>query len=205
MKVALVVAHPYEGSLCRALLAAALDGLARAGHHADVIDLDAAGFNPVMSRAELGQFARGKTPDAIDQRVLDPLAVEFARRLNDSDHLVLVFPIWWELMPALMKGFIDKVIFPGLFYSYEGSGTGMTKLSPSLRGVTMVTTMNTPSFLYRWVFGGAIRFAVLRGVFWKLGVRSRTWLNFAMVKEAPAAKRAAWLEQVRTRFERLSA
>lgn len=205
MKVALVVAHPYEGSLCRALLAAALEGLARGGHEADVIDLDAARFNPVMSRAELGQFARGKMAGAIDQTVLDPQALEFARRINACDHLVLVFPIWWELMPALMKGFIDKVIFPGLFYRYEGSGSGMKKLSPSLRGVTMVTTMNTPSLLYRWLFGGAIRFAVLRGVFWKLGVGSRTWMSFAMVKEAPAKRRAAWLEQVRSRFERLAA
>jgi putative NADPH-quinone reductase len=201
MKVALVIAHPYEGSFCRALLAAAEEGLRAAGHEADVIDLDAAGFNPVMTKRELGQFVRGRDPAALQREALDPQAVAFAARLNDCDHLALLFPIWWELMPALMKGFIDKVIFPGLFYRYEGER--LVKLSSRLKGVTMVTTMNTPSLLYRWVFGGAIRFAVLRGVFWKLGVGGRRWLSFAMVKTAPEARRKAWLERTRRHFEAL--
>ena len=69
----------------------------------------------------------------------DPLA-ELERRV---DVAIVTGNRPWELMPAQMKGFIDKVIFPGLFYRYQRGGTGMAKLSDQLRGVTMVTTMNT--------------------------------------------------------------
>lgn len=203
MKVALVIAHPYEGSYCRALLAAAQEGLREGGHEIELFDLDAEKFDPVLSRADLAQFARAQQPGGPDLAALDPKAVAFAGRLNGCDHVVLIFPIWWELMPALMKGFIDKVIFPGLCYRYERGGTRLVKLSDRLRAVTMITTMNTPSILYRWVFGGAIRFAVLRGVFWKIGVPSRTWLDFAMVKSASPQKRQKWLEGVRARFAAL--
>ncbi len=92
-------------------------------------------------------------------------------------------------MPALMKGFIDKVIFPGIAYQYKDTGLGMYSLLDNLKGVTMITTMNTPpSFAYRLLFGNAIKKAMLLGTFWKIGVKNRKWINYAQVKPASDKK-----------------
>lgn len=63
-----------------------------------------------------------------NKKSIDKQANEYIHCVKAADHLVFIFPIWWELMPALMKGFIDKVIFPGETYDYTSSGYGMVTL-----------------------------------------------------------------------------
>jgi putative NADPH-quinone reductase len=164
MRVVIVFNHPYEGSFCAAILHAVVQGLARGGHTADVIHLDQDGFNPVMTAADLLAFTR--------RQPVDPQVLAYQQRLQQADHLVLIFPIWWELMPALTKGFIDKVIFPGLAYDYAPQDRMRRKLE-RLRGVTVITTMNTPSFFYWLLFGNPIRKALLLGTFGKIDFPNR--------------------------------
>lgn len=200
MHVIVVYNHPYEGSYCRALLEATLRGLERGGHTADVIDLDADGFDPSMSRADLRAFVRAPEVGAGTLEALSPRVQNYARRLQRADHLVFIFPIWWELMPARTKGFIDRVVFPGVAYEY--TRFGMRSLL-RLSGVTLVTTMNTPRPAYRWLFGDAVSRALLRGTFWKIGVPNRRWVNLSLVKQARPEQRRRWLEKLESRFARL--
>jgi putative NADPH-quinone reductase len=198
MNVAIVFNHPYEGSYCNALLQAITRGLGKAGHHIDLLHLDNDGFNPVMTAADLKAF-RAK-------QAIDPQVLAYKERLERADHLVFVFPIWWELMPALTKGFIDKVIFPGIAYDYTNpQNTRMRPLWGKLKGVTIVTTMNTPGWLYALLFGNAIKKALVLGTFWKLGYRNVKWLSFNRVKDVPAAKRDRWLAEIERRFQALVA
>jgi putative NADPH-quinone reductase len=198
MHVAIVFNHPYEGSFCNALLAAATRGLHRAGHTVDVLHLDREGFDPVMTTADLKAFRDGAA--------IDPVVLAYERRLAAADHLVFVFPIWWELMPALTKGFVDRVIFPGVAYAHSTSGLApMRPLWSRLRGVTVMTTMNTPGWLYALVFGNAIKRALVVGTFRKIGYRNVKWLGFNQVKGVSNAKRTRWLEQVEARFAALAA
>src|SRR5882724_1207903 len=168
MKVAIVFNHPYAQSFCAAVLQSVLSGLQQGGHEADVLHLDKEGFNPVMTEADLLGFVKGAP--------VDPKVIEYRQRLEQADHLVMIFPVWWELMPALTKGFIDKVIFPGVAYDYDNSGRWpmMRKRFHRLKGVTVITTMNTPSLVYRLVFGNAIRKALFAGTFWKMGYKNRS-------------------------------
>ena len=195
MKTAIVFNHPYEGSYCNALLAAVSTGLSKAGHEIDLIHLDNDNFNPVMTARDLKGFKDGKPQD--------PQVIEYCERINKADRLILIFPIWWELMPAMMKGFIDKVIFPGAAYDYDHSGRfpRMNKRWNNLQGVTVITTMNTPSIAYRLLFGNAIKKAIFNGTFRKLGFKNRKWISFNMVKFVSAAKRQKWLIQVEKAFE----
>lgn len=80
----------------------------------------------------------------IRHKIVDEKTQDYAKRIREVDNLVLIFPIWWELMPTMMKGFIDKVVFPGTFYEYTKSGYGMKTLVSNLKKVTVITTMNTP-------------------------------------------------------------
>ena len=204
MRVLVVFNHPYDGSYCSAILDSVQKGLRAGGHEVDLIHLDKDEFDPVMRSKDLKAFAEvARNPDS-SMTQLDPQVLDYRDRLHKADHLVFVFPIWWELMPALTKGFIDKVIFPGIAYRYISNSripkmASITKLS----GVTVITTMNTPSLIYRLIFGNAIKRSLITGTFWKIGVPNRKWMSFNMVKAVSQKKRAQWLKSVETRFQHL--
>jgi len=191
MRTGIIFNHPYEGSFCNAVLDAVTTGLTKAQHEVDLIHLDKDGFNPVMTAADLKAFK--------DRSPVDPQVIEYKQRLDKADHLIFIFPIWWELMPALTKGFIDKVIFPGVAYDYTQRGF-MKPLFKSVKSVTVITTMNTHSFFYRLVFGNAIKRAMITGTFWKMGYKNRKWINLCMVKMVSDKKRKKWLTKLEDRF-----
>lgn len=193
MRVAIVFNHPYEGSYCNAILDAVTKGLQKTNHEIDLIHLDKDNFNPVMTSADLKAFR--------DKRPVDPKVIEYKERLEKVDHLVFIFPIWWELMPAMTKGFIDKVIFPGVAYDYTNKeNTRMKPLFDKVKSVTLITTMNTPKMLYRLIFGNAVRKALMVGTFWKLGYKNRKWISLNMVKMVSDKKRTKWLSDIENKF-----
>lgn len=192
MRTLIVFNHPYEGSYCNAILDSVEKGLSRAGHEIDLIYLDKEDFNPVMTSGDLLAF--------IDREPIDPKVLEYKSRLEKADHLVFIFPIWWELMPALTKGFIDKVLFPGVAYQYKENGLGMKPLLNNLKRVSVITTMNTPGVMYRFLFGNAIKKSLLRGTFWKMGYKNRKWISLNMVKMVSEEKRKKWLEKIEYKF-----
>lgn len=193
MKTLIVFNHPYEGSYCNAILNSVNKGLQSAGHEVDVINLDKDNFNPVMTAEDLKAFR--------DKQPIDPKVTEYKGHLEKADHVIFIFPIWWELMPALMKGFIDKVIFPGVAYDYvNGSNTKMKPLLTNIKGITVITTMNTPRILYRLIFGNAVKKSLMTGTFWKLGFKNRKWISLNMVKQSSDEKRKMWLTKIEQKF-----
>lgn len=196
MRVAIVFNHPYEGSYCNAILNAVTNGLQKSKHEVDLFHLDKDRFNPVMTEQDLKAF--------VDRKPIDPKVIEYTQRLDKADHLVFIFPIWWELMPALTKGFIDRVLFPGVAYDHSPNGHGMIPLFKNLKGVTIITTMNTPSFLYQIVFGNAIKKAMITGTFGKLGYKNLKWINLTMVRTVSDKKRKKWLTNLENKFSKLN-
>lgn len=196
MKVVIVFNHPYDGSYCNAILQSVTKGLTKANHQIDLIHLDKDNFNPVMTSADLKGFR--------DKKSSDPKVIEYSNRIKEADHLVFIFPIWWELMPALTKGFVDKVIFPGVAYDYTNvQNTRMKPLWNNLKGVTMITTMNTPNYLYWLIFGNAIKKAMILGTFWKIGFKNRKWISYNQVKQVSKEKREKWLTKLENKFASL--
>lgn len=193
MKVVIIFNHPYDGSFCNAILKSVTNGLTRANHQIDLIHLDKDNFNPVMTEGDLKAF-RDKNP-------IDTKVIEYNNKIKNADHLVFIFPIWWELMPAMTKGFVDKVIFPGVAYDYtNASNTRMKPLWENIKGVTMITTMNTPNYLYWLIFGNAIKKAMLLGTFWKIGFKNRKWISYNSVKMVSLDKRINWLTKLENKF-----
>jgi len=205
LKVLIIYNHPYEGSFCAAIRKAVESGLRDGGHRCDIINLDQDNFDPVMRSKDLKAFVLARTKPDEALTLLDPQVLNYKFRLEQADHVIFIFPIWWELMPALMKGFIDKVIFPGIAYDQtDGKNGGMVCRLKALGGVTVITTMNTPSLIYRLIFGNAVRRALLTGTFWKIGVSNRKWINLSSVKSRTREKRQEWLSQIETRMRMLS-
>lgn len=200
MRVLIVFNHPYQGSYCNAVLEAVKKGLAKGNHEFDLIHLDDDEFDPVMRGKDLQAFILARTNPQQAHAMLDEQVLDYKKRIEAAEHIVFIFPIWWELMPALTKGFIDKLIFPSIAYHYKKQGVGMLSLLNKLSGVTLITTMNTPSVAYKLLFGNAIKKALLLGTFWKIGVKNRKWINLSGVKSASDTKRHKWLLNIEKHF-----
>jgi len=188
----IVFNHPYEGSYCNALLQAVTKGLERAGYEVDLVHLDNDNFNPRMSQADLKAF--------IAREPVDPQVIDYNERLKKADHLVFIFPIWWDIMPAATKGFIDRVLFPGVAYDHHPRGFGLVPLLKNLKSVTIITTMNKPGMLYSLFIGNLIRKVMLRSVFKTMGYKNLRWISFTRVKSVSHAKRVKWLTDIENKF-----
>ena len=192
MKTMVIFNHPYEGSYCAAIRESVLAGLKRADVEVDLLHLDQDGFNPVMSTRELAGFSKGIA--------YDPKVKDYQRRLREADRLVFVFPIWWELMPALTKGFMDKVLLKGFAYEEVGPPPRFVSRLPQIRSVTLITTMSIPNVIYRVIFGNAIKKAFFTGGFKKIGIKKTHWISLPSVKSVPQEKREKWLWEIEERF-----
>ncbi|MEV4126793.1 NAD(P)H-dependent oxidoreductase [Nocardia sp. NPDC049707] len=209
MRVLLVLDHPYtlessqnvphRRSFSAAAAAAAIRGATAAGHEVDVIDLAADGFNPAMTADDLRAWRRGV--------VVDPVVADYQRRLLEADHLVFVFPVWWEAMPAATKGFLDRVLTKGLTFEElaDAKGNPFRNLMPRLAGVTVLSVMTTPDKAYRWWYRDPLTKIMFRGTFAKIGVKNLTWLNFANVAGKTPLQRERMLADAERRFADLPA
>jgi putative NADPH-quinone reductase len=144
--------------------------------------------------AELG---RGMT-EALDD--LDPIVLRYKKKLEWAERIVMIFPIWWMTLPARMKGFVDKVIFPGVAYEME-DGRLRSRLR-NLRQVTVITTMNTPADVYNHIFGNSIEGSLIKGTFNQIGIHDAEWISLNMVKQAGDKARAEWLDGLEKKFEK---
>src|SRR5690606_38415915 len=119
---------------------------------------------------------------------VDPRVINYIERLQKADHLVFIFPIWWDIMPAATKGFIDRVLFPGVAYDHHPRGFGLVPLLKNLKSVTIITTMNKPKILYSLFIGNLIRKVMLRSVFRTMGYKKLKWISFTSVKSVSHQK-----------------
>ncbi len=142
MRVLVVYCHPVEDSLCSALHRAVLEGLTAAGHTIDDCDLYAEGFNPVLSRQERLDY---HTPGDNLREVRS-----YVDRVMQAEALVLVFPVWNFGLPAMLKGFIDRVLVPGVSFHIDDQG----RIAPGLthlRHVQGVATYGVPRWKAWWL------------------------------------------------------
>jgi putative NADPH-quinone reductase len=187
---------PHRRSFTAAVAAAAIRGAAAAGHEVDLIDLAADRFNPAMTAEDLTAWRL--------ESVVDPLVADYQQRLQQAEHVVFAFPIWWESMPAATKGFLDRVLTKGLtFVEIEGArGNPFRCLLPNLRSVTALTIMTTPDRAYRWWYGKPAIKVLLKGTFGKIGIKDLRWTNFASIDVVDDSARAALLDRTKADFAR---
>ena len=207
MRVLVVLDHPYtiasagnvphRRSFSAAVAAAAIRGARAAGHEVDLIDLAADGFQPAMTRADLAAWRQG--------RVVDPLVLDYQRRLLAAEHLALVFPVWWEAMPAATKGFLDRVLTKGVMYEELAGARGnpfRSRMS-NLSGVSVLSIMTTPDRAYRWWYRDPLTKILFKGTFAKIGVRNLRWTNYASVTNKTSEQREAMLRRTERTFAAL--
>jgi NAD(P)H dehydrogenase (quinone) len=123
MNVLIIHAHPEPQSFTTSMMKMAVEEMTRAGHEVVVSDLYAMGWNPVASADDFGSR---KSPDylvyALEQRhaweagTLAPDIVAEVQKLQKADLVIFNFPIYWFSVPAILKGWIDRVLISGVCY-----------------------------------------------------------------------------------------
>ena len=198
MKTLIVYYHPHEGSFCSAIRDAVQSGLHTGNHECKTIDLGKDEFDPVMREKDLEAFVLAGRDSESELAEVDPIVLRYMKKLRWAEHLVMIFPIWWMTMPAMTKGFVDKVIFPGIVYKMEG-GKLVSMLS-SLKQVTIITTMNTPSDVYKNMFNNSLEGSLIKGTFNQIGIHDIRWVSLNMVKQVGDEKRWLWLDEIEHEF-----
>jgi putative NADPH-quinone reductase len=186
MKFHIIIDHPRRDSFNHAVMHSFIEGLKANRHDFNVLDLNEEKFNPVMSEDELSIYSRGG--------FTDPKVGEYQQRLKNADHLVLIFPIWWMVMPGRMKGWMDKVLLPGFAFS---SDEIPKPLLSHISAATVFTTTAVADAIHRKEFNNALEWVLCKGTLNFIGIKHVTWKNFGEAGYASREKHATWLGQVK--------
>ena len=194
MKVSVILAHPNPESLNHAIARAVVDCLERNGHSVLLHDLYSEKFDPLLTDNEIPQGA-----------LLPALVKNHCEEIACADGIVVVHPNWWGQPPAILKGWIDRVIRPGVAYEFlEGdSGEGTPKGLLRAKVAVVFNTSNTQVERERQIFGDPLETIWKNCVFGLCGIDTFCRRMFSVVVTSTEAQRNAWLDEVRGTVERL--
>ena len=193
MRVLVVYAHPLPDSFAAALHRTVVAALRLGGHEVDDCDLYAEGFEPVMTAAERPAYNTA-SPDLAE--IADHVA-----RLKAAEAVVICFPTWWYGMPAILKGYFDRVWANEVAFTLPPGGGAIRPALTNIRKFWVVTTYGSPWWLMTVVLRHPVR-AVLLGGLARLcgrGVRTR-FLAMSNIDGASRARCATFLSKVERAF-----
>lgn len=189
MKLLVILGHVRNESLCGALANAYAEGAASVGCDVRTLRLGDMTFNPDVELPS--PAAQPLEPDL--ERARDLIAW--------ADHLVFVFPNWWGMMPARLKGFLDRVLYPGFAFREEG-GHYYGLLAP--RTAELLITMDVPPPVYRWVQGAPGQRAMAGATLGLCGIKTLGVHRFSAPSHSDHATRVTWITRARALGERLA-
>lgn len=185
-------AHPCEESFSSALHTTVVDRLRARNWEVDDCDLNAEGFNPVLSNAERRDYHE------VGQNIA-PVA-DYVARVRAADALVMVFPVWNFGYPAILKGFLDRVFLPGVSFRLENG-----KVRPNLTQIKKLAAVTTygGTRLRALLCGDPPRKCVTRAVWHVCRPEKMRYLALYDMNRATQQKRAAFLTRVSQEMEAL--
>lgn len=194
LNVSVILAHPDCGSFNHAIAEAAVGQLEGNGHRVCFHDLYRERFDPLLLAGEIPKDAH------LSESVRD-----HCREIDGADGIIVVHPNWWGQPPAILKGWIDRVIRPGVAYEFlEGdSGEGVPQGLLKARAALVFNTSNTIPERERGVFGDPLETIWRNCVFGLCGVTTFHRRVFGVVVTSTEAQRKAWLAEVRAHVDRL--
>ncbi|MBX9469609.1 MAG: NAD(P)H-dependent oxidoreductase [Rhizobium sp.] len=191
-----VLAHPLPESFAASAARLVVETLEAKGHTVDLLDLYAEDFDPRLTAVERAAYMEpGYQPTEV---------AAIVERLKAADGLVLVFPQWWFNLPAIMKGFIDRIFVPGVAFEHDKAGGRIVPLMTHIRTFWVVTSTGSPWWVVHFYMGNPVRRILKRGVaaFCAKGVDFRM-LAIHDMDRATGVKRGAFLAKVRSAFSRV--
>lgn len=194
MRILVIHAHPVETSYNAALARAACSALRRAGHEVDLLDLYAEGFEAAMAREERLAYH--------DPAAMPPAIAAQAARLARAEGIVFIYPVWSFGVPAILKGWFDRVLRPGIAFRLKPNGRAEFLLT-HVRALAAVATYGQSWAVARLAIGDLPRAQIMR-LFRRYcapGVRARYHALYAMNRRDQVA-RERFLATVEAAMER---
>jgi NAD(P)H dehydrogenase (quinone) len=192
MKISVILAHPDPGSFNHAIAQTAVEQLEKNGHNVFFHDLYGEGFDPLLAAKEIPEDAP-----------LPPAVRAHCEEIGEADGIIIVHPNWWGQPPAILKGWIDRVIRPGVAYQFlEGdSGEGIPKGLLRAKAAIVLNTSNTEPERGKSVFGDPLETIWKNCVFGLCGVNIFRRRTFSTVITSTEAQRRRWLDDVKAMID----
>lgn len=182
-KILIINGHPNSDSFNYGLFAAYKKGALAAGADIKEIEINKLEFNPNL------QFGYQKRTE------LEPDLVEAWEKIKWADHLVWIHPVWWGGLPAITKGFIDRLFLPGFAFQYRENSLWWDKL---LSGKTarIITTLDQPTWYYWFAYGRPSINQLKKSTLEFCGVKPVKVTCVGPIKTADLSLREKWLDKI---------
>lgn len=186
MRHLIIYAHPNEKSLNNLLLQTVTESLVKGNHEVEIRDLNTIGFNPVFSLEDMQGQRAGKVSDDVKTE---------QDYISWAEQITFVYPIWWTGMPAIMKGYIDRVFSYGFAYRYDqGVQKGLLK---GKKAVIINTHGKSHEEYERMGMDKALSLTSDNGIFLYSGFEIIHHFFFDKADKASSEEMEIWKEQIR--------
>ncbi|PAM93844.1 NADPH:quinone reductase [Flavobacterium sp. IR1] len=182
-KILIINGHPNPSSFNFAIAESYRKGAVEAQAQVETITIAELHFNPNL------QFGYQKRTE------LEPDLIEAWEKIKNADHLVWIHPVWWGGLPAITKGFIDRLFLPGMAFRYRENSVWWDKL---LKGKTahIITTLDQPGWYYRLFYARPSVNQLKKSTLEFCGVSPVKVSYIGIVKNSDELQRKKWLQKV---------
>ena len=184
-KIVLILGHPSENSFCKSLLDSYQYGAESAGAICKTIYIAKLRFNINLPDG----YRTGQTMQLEDDLIAAQLLIKWA------DHVVMAFPNWWGSMPAIAKGFIDRLFLPGFAFKNHSGKTFPEQLLKG-KSIRVLVTMDTPKFWFYLVHRASLYVILKKVVFGYVGFNPVSFSTFGFMRKSTSRRRNKWLAKV---------
>ncbi len=182
-KILVILGHPSAESFCAALADTYVAAAREAGHQVKLFRLGDLDFDPVLRHG----YAQ--------RQELEAGLIEIQQAITWAEHLVFVYPIWWGGIPAILKGFFDRVFLPGYAFRYRPNSALWDKLLIG-RSAHAIATMDTPAWYFRLIYRSPGHNQIKKTILGFCGIKPVRISTFGPVRGSSSKQRAQWLKAV---------
>lgn len=182
-KILIINGHPDKESFNFALANAYKTGALAAGHEVQEIIVRDLIFNPNL------QFGYRKRTD------LEPDLLDAREKITWANHMIIIYPVWWGSVPAMLKGFLDRVLLPGFAFKKRENSVWWDKFLTN-KSARIICTMDQPSWYYRLVYARPSTNAMKKATLEFCGIKPVRVTSIGPIRLSKDSYRSNWLKKV---------
>ncbi len=188
MRISVILAHPNKESFNHAIAATTIKILNQNGHEVYFHDLYEEKFDPILPTEEIPKYAY--LPSEIEK---------YCTEISEADGIIVIHPNWWGQPPAILKGWVDRVIRPGVAYEFleDDKGEGIPKGLLKAKSAIVFNTSNTENEREKNIFGDPLETIWKNCIFDLCGVNKFYRKMFNIIVVSSEEQRKEWLKEVR--------
>lgn len=182
-KILIILGHPDKETFCGSLANSYKEGALKKGAEVKELNLADLEFDPILH---------------LGYKEIQPLESDLVKAqelITWANHLVFVYPLWWAMMPALLKGFLDRTFLPGFAFKYRKDSPFWDKYLTG-KSARMIVTMDAPTWYNYWINGNAGPKAMKKATLEFSGIKPVKVTTIGSVKELNAEQIKNWLAKI---------